>query len=140
MANINRYKSRTWAFFASSHHKLYAVYIYIYIYMYIYIYIYIYIYVCISRNWKILSILSSSRCTTFSKLLLDGKECQIPDFLSDGNSSICSVSHHLRDIRTKMLKYRKCWPWKRKSGSTRINTGLAPFDWKCSNPIRLPFS
>ena len=28
-----------------------------------------------------------------------GIQWQIPDFLSDGNGNVCSISHRLRDIR-----------------------------------------
>ena len=54
-------------------------------------------------------------------------QCRIwwkkPDFLSDGNSDVCYISHHLWDIMLKV------WPWR--SWSKRRETGLAPFDWKC---------
>ena len=36
---------------------------------------------------------------------------QIRDSLSDGYSNVCSISHHLRDIR-KSNKIAKVWPWK----------------------------
>ena len=36
---------------------------------------------------------------------------QISDFLSDGNINVCSISHHLWDIRNSR-KSENSWPWK----------------------------
>ena len=88
MANINLYESCTWAFFASSHcfpnNKYYLI----------------------SRNLVILKwlvkVMMYSVCNGAIEWL-------IPDFLSDGNSNVCSTFHLLRDIRKKSQKF---WPWK----------------------------
>ena len=59
---------------------------------------------------------------------------QIPDFLSDGNSNVCSSSHHLRDIR-ETNKIKIVWPWKWRSKSKSRRTGLTywicliPYSW-----------
>ena len=58
---------------------------------------------------------------------------QITDFLSDGNSNVCCISHHFQNIR-KITKCQKFLPWKWRSKSRR--TVFVPFIWKCSTPYR----
>ena len=59
----------------------------------------------------------------------------IPDFLSHGNSNVCSISWHLQVIHTKV----KFLPWKWRSGLRSRWTGLVPFDCKCLIPYRWIF-
>ena len=59
----------------------------------------------------------------------------IPDFLSDGNINVFSISHHLRDI-LESNKMQRVWPWKWRSRSGRRKTGHVPFYWKCPFPYR----
>ena len=53
----------------------------------------------------------------------------IQDFIFDGNSNICSIYHHLRDIR-KSNKMPTVWPWKLRS-RLRRGKGIMSFDWEC---------
>ena len=78
MANINLYKSCTWAFFASSHRFPDDIY-----YM-------------ISRNCVTLKIFVN---VTMYNIRTGAIRWRIPDFIYDGYSNVCSISHHLWDIR-----------------------------------------
>ena len=74
---------------------------------------------------------SKSRCTTSQWSIW----WQRPDFLSDGNSNVCSIAHHLQDIH-KSNQMPKVWPWKWRSRSRRRKTRLMLFDRKCLCPYR----
>ena len=68
------------------------MYMYIYICIYIYIYICIYIYTYISKNVVTLKILVTVTMYNIRKCAI---RWQIHHFLSDGNTNVCSISHHL---------------------------------------------
>ena len=51
---------------------------------------------------------------------------QMADFLYDGNSNVCSISHHFYVIFANKIKCKKAWPWKW-SLSRRRKTRVAPF-------------
>ena len=112
MANINLYKSRTWAFLASVHRLPDIKY-----YM-------------ISINFVTLKIYIK---VTLHNIRNGAIRWQISDFLSDSNNNIFSTSHHLRNI------CQKFWPWKWRSRSRSRRTELVLFDWKCSIPYKVNF-
>ena len=112
MANINRYTSRTWAFFARSHRFPDIKY---------------YTFPEIVWPWKYRS---RSWCTTFAMTPYDGK------YLTSYLMAIVMFALTICEILAKIIKYQKFWLWKWRSRSRSRRTELTPFDWKCSNPYR----
>ena len=107
MANINLYKSHTWAFFAS--HNLFKIFTF--------------------QNlwpWKCRS---KSCCTTFTMALFDGK------YRTSYLTAIVMFAFFQRLlvkilIFANIIKCQKFWPWIRRLISRRRRTGFPPFDWK----------
>ena len=107
MANINLYRSHTWAFFSSFH---------------------LFRDILISKFVTLKMLVKVMMYNIYSSVI----QWQIPDFWPDSNSNVCSISHRLQDFRNSN-KLSKVWPgkWRSRSMSIRRKTGVAPFDWKC---------
>ena len=61
---------------------------------------------------------------------------QIHDFLSDGNSNVCSISRRLLDLHKTRKKCKETDLENEGQGQGVEETGHAIFDWKCSSPYR----
>ena len=104
MANINLYKSRSWAF-STNYHRFPHLKIRD-------------LEKCRSRLW----------CTTFALVPFDGKYMTFYPM----TIAMFALSLTIYEISAKQIKW-KIWPWIWRSRSRGRKTRLAPFNWKCSN-------